>query len=84
MRRIRTTRLKSTKPKINRLGTRVFIDRAYQYKLDWTIKRLDQMPITLSNTLSQENGWLRVISELPTDRKDLYTVTDNIRIVNTH
>ena len=59
-------------------------NRAYQYKLDWTIKRLDQMPITLSNTLSQENGWLSVISELPTDNTDLYTATENVRIVNTH
>ena len=59
-------------------------NRAYQYKLDWTIKRLDQMPITLSNTLSQETGWLRIISELPTDNTDLYTATENVRIVNTH
>jgi len=59
-------------------------NRVYQYKIAGTIKRLDQMPITLSNTLSQETGWLRVVSELPTDRTDLYTVTDNVRIVNTH
>ena len=57
---------------------------AYQYKLDWTIKRLDKMPITLSNTPSEANGWLRVVSELPTDRTDLYTVTDNVHIVTTH
>ena len=54
------------------------------YKLDWTIKRLDQMPITLSNMLSQEPGWLRIVSELPTDNTDLYTATENVRIVNTH
>ena len=59
-------------------------NRAYQYKLDWTIKRLDQMPITLSNTLSEETGWLRVVSELPTDNTDLYTSTENVRIVPTH
>lgn len=59
-------------------------NRAYQYKLEWTIKRIDKMPITLSNTLSEEIGWLRVISELPTDRADLYTVTENVLIVTTH
>lgn len=59
-------------------------NRAYQYKLDWTIKRLDRMPITLSNTPSEETGWFRVISELPDDGRDLYTVAENIRIVKTH
>lgn len=59
-------------------------NRAYQYMLAGTIKRLDQMPITLSNTLSQETDWLRVISELPTNGTDLYTVTENVRIVPTH
>ena len=59
-------------------------NRAYQYKLDWTIKRLDHMPITLSNTLAQESGWLRIKSELPTDPTDVYTVTENVRIVKTH
>ena len=59
-------------------------NRAYQYRLDWTIKRLDRMPITLSNTLSEEIGWLRVVSELPTDGSDLYTVTENVRPVTTH
>ncbi|MCI2254827.1 glucosaminidase domain-containing protein [Domibacillus sp. PGB-M46] len=59
-------------------------NRAYQYKLDWTIKRLDKMPVTLSNTPSEAAGWLRVISELPEDGRDLYTVTENVLIVPTH
>lgn len=59
-------------------------NRAYQYTLDWTIKRLDKMPITISNIPSEEVGWLRVISELPTDGTDLYTVTENVRTVTTH
>ena len=59
-------------------------NRAYQYKLDGTIKRLDKMPITLSTTLSETTGWLRVISELPEDGTDLYTVTENVLIVTTH
>ncbi|PIC85723.1 hypothetical protein CSV72_12220 [Sporosarcina sp. P20a] len=59
-------------------------NRAYQYKLDWTIKRLDKMPITLSATPSQTNGWLRVISELPKDGTDLYTVTPNVHTVTTY
>ncbi|PIC63926.1 hypothetical protein CSV79_09040 [Sporosarcina sp. P13] len=59
-------------------------NRAYQYKLHRTIKRLDKMPITLSTTPSETTGWLRVISELPKDGTDLYTVTDNVRIVTTH
>ena len=58
--------------------------RAYQYKLDWTIKRLDFMPITLSNTPSTTEGWLRVISELQHDATDLYTVVENVRLVETH
>ena len=59
-------------------------NRAYQYKLDGSIKRLDKMPITLSNTESEANGWLRVVSELPADSTDLYTVTENVVIVTTH
>lgn len=59
-------------------------NRVYQYKLVGTIKRLDRMPITLSNTLSLETGWLRVVSELPTDGTDLYTLTENVGIVPTH
>ena len=59
-------------------------NRVYQYKLAGTIKRLDKMPITLSNTLSQTNGWLRIISELPTNNTDLYTAIENVDIVNTH
>lgn len=59
-------------------------NRVYQYKIAGTIKRLDQMPITLSNTLSQKDGWLRIISELPKDNTDLYTSADNVRIVPTH
>ncbi|ARF17479.1 glucosaminidase domain-containing protein [Sporosarcina ureae] len=68
------------------IRTGPFIDhnRAYQYKLDWTIKLLGQMPITLSATPSETNGWLRVISELPKDSSDLYTITPNVRIVTTH
>ena len=59
-------------------------NRAYQYKLEWTIKRLDKMPITLSATPSETNGWLRVISELPKDGTDLYTVIENVRTVTTY
>ena len=42
------------------------------------------MPITLSNTPSEEPDWLRVISELPGDGADLYTKTENVSIVDTH
>ena len=59
-------------------------NRVYQYKIAGTIKRLDQMPITLSNMLSQKDGWLRIISELPTDNTDLYTAIENVHIINTH
>ena len=59
-------------------------NRAYQYKLEWTIKRLDKMPITLSATPSETNGWLRVISELPKDGADLYTVIENVRTETTY
>lgn len=59
-------------------------NRVYQYKIAGTIKRLDQMPITLSNTLSQQDDWLRIISELSKDNTDLYTSADNVRVVNTH
>ena len=59
-------------------------NRTYQYKLIGTIKRLDTMPITLSNTPSETTDWLRVISELPADGTDLYTKTENVLIVPTH
>ncbi|MFF5996381.1 glucosaminidase domain-containing protein [Lysinibacillus sp. KU-BSD001] len=59
-------------------------NRAYQYKLDWTIKRLDHMPITLSNTSSEKVDWLRVISERATDITDLYTVSENVRHVTVY
>ncbi|RUL54692.1 N-acetylglucosaminidase [Lysinibacillus antri] len=59
-------------------------DRAYQYKIDGTIKYLNLMPITLSNTPSTDPGWHRLVSELPTSEADVYTVLENVRIVNTH
>lgn len=59
-------------------------NRAYQYKLDWTIKRIDFMPITLSTTPSNTDGWYRIISEFEHDATDLYTVVENVRLVNTH
>ena len=59
-------------------------NRVYQYKIAGTIKRLDQMPITLSNTLSQQDGWLRIVSELSKDNTDLYTAIENVDIVHTH
>lgn len=58
--------------------------RAYQYRVDGTIKRLDHMPLTLSNTPSETSGWYRLISELPTKADDVYTVTDNVRIIDTY
>lgn len=59
-------------------------NRAYQYKQYGSIKRFDFMPITLSNTPSETAGWYRVVSELPDNATDLYTVVDNVRIVDTH
>ena len=67
-----------------RTGPGIHYDRAYQYKMDWTIKLLDQMPITLSSIKSEASDWLRVISELPKDGADLYTVTNNVRLLDTH
>lgn len=64
--------------------TGTYNNRAYQYKLDWTIKRLDLMPITLSNTTSETTDWLRIISELSTDVTDLYTSIDNVRNILVH
>ena len=64
--------------------TGTYNNRAYQYKLDWTIKRLDLMPITLSNTTSETPDWLRIISELSTDVTDLYTSIDNVRNILVH
>lgn len=59
-------------------------NRAYQYKIYQTIKRLDKMPITISTTPSETTDWLRVISELPKDGSDLYTTTNNVRIKYTY
>ncbi len=59
-------------------------NRAYQYKLAGSIKRFDHMPLTLSNEASSTKGWYRVISELPAVATDLYTVTDNVRLVKTY
>lgn len=59
-------------------------NRAYQYKLPWTIKRLDMMPITLANMPLENSDWLQVISELPSYGKDLYTVGENVHIITTH
>ena len=61
-------------------------NRAYQYKLYGTIKRLDTMPITISQTPPppEKPDWLRVISELPGDGADLYTKIENVSIVDTH
>ncbi|SOC08756.1 beta-N-acetylglucosaminidase [Ureibacillus xyleni] len=59
-------------------------NRAYQYLVYGSIKRLDKMPITISNTPSENLDWYRVISELSTSGTDLYTVVDNVEIVPTH
>ncbi|ARK21733.1 glucosaminidase domain-containing protein [Sporosarcina ureae] len=67
-----------------RTGPIVDHNRAYQYKIYGTIKLLEKMPITLSATPSETNGWLRVISELPNDGSDLYTITPNVNTVTTH
>ncbi|MEL3962936.1 glucosaminidase domain-containing protein [Lysinibacillus endophyticus] len=59
-------------------------NRAYQYLVYGSIKRLDKMPITLSNTPSEDSKWYRVISEIPTSDADLYTVVENVEVVPTH
>lgn len=59
-------------------------ERAYQYRVDGTIKRLDRMPLTLSTTPSHAASWTRLVSELQGYADDVYTVNANVRIIETH